>query len=708
MAAALIGLLNEAAGEYVEGLERSQLDFSGILTGKVLLRHLQLKKKAFEVLPLPVRPEFNYIGLVQLDLPVYSLGTAPILGELKDVLVLLSVESSGNWNAEDFLRHYHERKAAALAAGEYKALFSSLERGLLWQLLLKLLSSFTARVRDVHIRIEDRHSISSQPFALGICLKSAVLHAAPRGSDFSEPGVCRVGGSLAEDTFLKVLSVEGKSYNDACREAYEAITAQLLRDAGTSGGADYGHYRQSVAGFGLLTGAMAWKNSSGREGAEGPCANASAFCCDTSPSLGGSRVDSGILPFEDMREKRRSRRHPRRSSSGGAAAASSERPLSPPETRRNASGSRGGAPPRVLSPQAALQPSVSSLEERGGPSCLMTQKPEISESWIPLLRRYCVEPSNGVEATMSGKGSEARGRASSTVSVGGSSKTPADSTASLNNLLSYARVSATKSVASGDETQERFQRDAAAEDGFYDVVEGPPSSFEGAANEADHTPASSAPLTAGSSVNADFGLMVPLDKSKLSDFRQLLSLLWDVQHEYVISPNTFRGQAKLFLTLVPTLPPDAPLERCWSLWGQMREAERVKQEQALASSLPSCTLFVTLPGVKATLDCMQALQLWKWLEYCFVLHDSSSSIPVCPPPVGAGVETAQPATFSCCVAPLRLAAWRRLCVSRQVHIRVHDLRESVQRCARASRRSTQREGEGRSVGGVSQCLAAPA
>ncbi|XP_026191218.1 uncharacterized protein LOC113146851 [Cyclospora cayetanensis] len=129
MAAALIGLLNEAAGEYVEGLERSQLDFSGILTGKVLLRHLQLKKKAFEVLPLPVRPEFNYIGLVQLDLPVYSLGTAPILGELKDVLVLLSVESSGNWNAEDFLRHYHERKAAALAAGEYKALFSSLERG---------------------------------------------------------------------------------------------------------------------------------------------------------------------------------------------------------------------------------------------------------------------------------------------------------------------------------------------------------------------------------------------------------------------------------------------------------------------------------------------------------------------------------------------------------------------------------------------------
>ncbi|CDJ39158.1 hypothetical protein ETH_00043730, partial [Eimeria tenella] len=126
MAAALISVLNEAAGEYVEGLDRSQLDFSGALTGKVLLRHLQLKQKVFEVLPLPAAAEFNYIGLVQLDLPLYALGTSPILAEVGDVLLLLSVEASERWDAEEFLLQYQQQKAAALAAGEYKALFSSL------------------------------------------------------------------------------------------------------------------------------------------------------------------------------------------------------------------------------------------------------------------------------------------------------------------------------------------------------------------------------------------------------------------------------------------------------------------------------------------------------------------------------------------------------------------------------------------------------
>ena len=180
-----------------------------MLTGKVLLKHLQLKKKSFEILPLPAEPEFNYIGRVELDVPVYSLGTAPLLAEVRDILLVLSVKPSDSWDADAFLAQYHEQKASTLAAGEYKALFSSLERGLLWQLLLKLLSSFTARVKDVHIRIEDRQSLSSKPFALGICLKSAILHAAPKGGDFSELGVCKANGGLADDTFFKVISVEG-------------------------------------------------------------------------------------------------------------------------------------------------------------------------------------------------------------------------------------------------------------------------------------------------------------------------------------------------------------------------------------------------------------------------------------------------------------------------------------------------------------------
>ena len=81
----------------------------------------------------------------------------------------------------------------------------------------------------------------------------------------------------------------------------------------------------------------------------------------------------------------------------------------------------------------------------------------------------------------------------------------------------------------------------------------------------------------------------------------------------------------MFLTLVPTLPPDAPLERCWSPWGQQRAAERDKAESK-SKSLPSCTLFLTLPTLKLTVDSMQALQLWKWLEFSFILHGTERAV----------------------------------------------------------------------------------
>lgn len=76
-----------------------------------------------------------------------------------------------------------------------------------------------------------------------------------------------------------------------------------------------------------------------------------------------------------------------------------------------------------------------------------------------------------------------------------------------------------------------------------------------------------------------------------------------------------QGQAKLYLSLVPTIPKGGPIERCWSSWGADR---RLPEE--LKEPLPSCGVFVTLADLRVTFSETQALCLWKWLEYYFLLY----------------------------------------------------------------------------------------
>ncbi|KAL8455475.1 hypothetical protein Emag_000604 [Eimeria magna] len=753
MAAALVGLLNEAAGEYVEGLERSQLDFSGVLTGRVLLRHLQLKRKAFdELLPLPAEPEFNYIGKVQLDVPVYSLGTAPLLAEVRDVLLVLSVTASDKWDAEAFLSLYQQQKAATLAAGEYKALFSSMERGLLWQLLLKLLSSFTAVLRDVHLRIEDRHSVSGRPFALGLCLKSAVLHAAPRGENFSEAGVCRASGGLADDTFFKVLSVEGLglyvdslaipaspqqhassrprasclrdaaadgdicsrptdggstrsnrdsssverreardrrrrnkweaslgstsplpaqredsssgslTYNERCRETYEAIVAQVLQEetAGDSRPAQQGDNWQGQGGVGSPWGAQG--QASNNTKAQG-CPGVATFCCNTG---GGS---NSFLPWTEETPAARAE------ATSGDRRRSSVTPLEQLQDFRRRGNSSSSSSSNDVNGSSPV------FLDAEDPSSFLV--PDPTESWLPLLRRYQLhieDLESPEEDNHSSLAPAAGARANADVSVemlscirleqpstfgsngrkGGRSPSierpaflpPARRQQQQQQQQAAAAAAASVGAdpardSSGSQTysscdNSQAPEPAAAGECYFDVEDVSPAAAAAApaiaAAVAGHVAEKDAAASCQQQQQQQLHQqqhqqqqqqmkvkrMQPLDRRKLNEFREFFSVLWDVRHEYILSPVSFKGQGKLYLTLVPTLPPDGPLERCWSPWGRQRAAQKEAAEKG-DTSLPSCTLFVTLLSLKLTFSSSQALQLWKWLEYSFALYGAWSA-----------------------------------------------------------------------------------
>lgn len=200
------------------GLDSNQLDFSGLLGGKVDLRHLQLKQAVFDFLSMPVSLVFNYIGRIRAEIPLYSLMTSPLEVEVEDVLIVLATRPTGEWDAEAFKELYVLQKKGSLESGEFKAMFSAIEGGLLWSTILTLAGNIRAAVRNIHIRIEDWHSRSgntqsyTRAFSLGLCLKGVVLHSAPRGSNTSEQGFCTSSGKLQDNSLFKVISIEGLGF----------------------------------------------------------------------------------------------------------------------------------------------------------------------------------------------------------------------------------------------------------------------------------------------------------------------------------------------------------------------------------------------------------------------------------------------------------------------------------------------------------------
>lgn len=596
MASAVVDLLNEAAGEFVEGLDKSQVDFSSILTGKVQLRHLQIKPAVFDALQLPFRLEFNYVGLVQLDLPLYALATSPLEAELKDVLLVLSVVASKDWDKDAFEAQYRKQKAEALASGEYKALFSTLEKGILWQLLLKLVGNFTAKVSNIHIRIEDFCSLTGKPFALGVCLRKVELHAAPRGADFSEPGVCRNNGSPTDDTFYKVISLDGlgiylddllpplplktvsvqsrrlrarrsrtrratfggpghrsesasvsSKESDRERAFFQEEQRLPSAGAGSSGGFGGGSYNDSVRDFYQDVMAQLLQAELAR----------AAAAADTNPDV----PSSSTRVSEDLRRFLRPSnwgspkpggnwQTPLLSAEGVACSGGLTSCCSPclnpqPQGRRQCeplslddldpSADTGGHPAsRGLSGNVSAQDAATALSG-GDVSCQPENLRSLlrEASWVPVLAGFVKHPPCAAEESTGERSNSERASSERDRDAKRAPPLPlkvvgfeSPSLESLREIQEGRQLSSSVSLG-GTRRSAMDSRDlssegvkgAASHDGGFGEAR------EGAAGEEDGQPHLEERA---------------LDREKLANFRRLLETLWEVPHEFVLSPELFQ------------------------------------------------------------------------------------------------------------------------------------------------------------------------
>ncbi|KAJ8974057.1 hypothetical protein NQ317_002303 [Molorchus minor] len=162
-------VLNNYLGKYVH-LNTDQLSVA-LLSGKVELENLPLRKDALRHLGLPVVIKAGFIGKVQLQIPVRQIRSAPWVIAFEQLYLVASPLPVHEWDheAEELTRH--ELKLHALDTLEAKWRLKKGCVGFKFHLLcLKLF--LMLKIQDVHLRYEDSISIPGQSIAFGITIES--------------------------------------------------------------------------------------------------------------------------------------------------------------------------------------------------------------------------------------------------------------------------------------------------------------------------------------------------------------------------------------------------------------------------------------------------------------------------------------------------------------------------------------------------------
>ncbi|CAK1582383.1 unnamed protein product, partial [Parnassius mnemosyne] len=177
-------VLNNYLGKYVENLNTDQLSVA-LLSGKVELENLPLKKDALRHLGLPVEIKAGFIGKVQLQVPVRQIRSAPWLIAIEKLYLVAAPVNLDEWDSAVEANIAHERKVALLDAleAQWRAEFEASDAGYYaasyssWLnygtgFLANIVENLQLKLNDVHIRYEDAITCAPQSFACGLTVES--------------------------------------------------------------------------------------------------------------------------------------------------------------------------------------------------------------------------------------------------------------------------------------------------------------------------------------------------------------------------------------------------------------------------------------------------------------------------------------------------------------------------------------------------------
>ncbi|KAF8819849.1 hypothetical protein IE077_003888, partial [Cardiosporidium cionae] len=214
VSAAVVDFINKSIGDFVEGFDQSQIDFSSLLSGTISLKHVQLKQTLIDSMNLPLHLVSSYIGQFYIHFPLHSFFRGKIKLHIKDCVVLVSTKPFHEWKSDKFKEFYLQNKRKGLDNGEFLTRLVASEGGLMWQMLLTLFNNLYVEIENFHFRIEDYCSRRQHNFAMGASLRYLVVSGeavphfyTPEGRYFDETSGSSV--RLRDNTIFKVLLLQG-------------------------------------------------------------------------------------------------------------------------------------------------------------------------------------------------------------------------------------------------------------------------------------------------------------------------------------------------------------------------------------------------------------------------------------------------------------------------------------------------------------------
>ncbi|XP_069332475.1 intermembrane lipid transfer protein VPS13A isoform X2 [Eulemur rufifrons] len=175
----VVDVLNRFLGDYVVGLDRSQLSLD-IWKGVVVLKNLQIKENALSQLDVPFKVKVGHIGNLNLIIPWKNLYTQPVEAVLEEIYILIVPSSRIKYDPvkeEKQLMEAKQQELKRIEEAKQKVVDQEQDRQekqdtFAEKLVTQIIKNLQVKISSIHIRYEDDITNRDKPLSFGISLQN--------------------------------------------------------------------------------------------------------------------------------------------------------------------------------------------------------------------------------------------------------------------------------------------------------------------------------------------------------------------------------------------------------------------------------------------------------------------------------------------------------------------------------------------------------
>ncbi|CAH1406539.1 unnamed protein product [Nezara viridula] len=182
----ITNIINRALGKYVENFDSSQFTLG---LGDIVFNNLELKSNCFDDLDIPVRLLYGKIGKFSLRLSYLKFFSSPSVVEIDELFLLVVPNQHAVYDEETEKKQANEAKEAELRKVEEakkKALEKAqgvekpqVDKSFVEKIASTFIKNIEVKIKNIHLRFEDRISHAGQNFSFGITLSSLEVKTVP-------------------------------------------------------------------------------------------------------------------------------------------------------------------------------------------------------------------------------------------------------------------------------------------------------------------------------------------------------------------------------------------------------------------------------------------------------------------------------------------------------------------------------------------------